>query len=235
MVRTREHADAQLRMATTFAEKLDSLKRTGCNLLVVGADHQPTHSDACRRLLASGGNEPRRRVLIATDTSVESVQERIPHHETTPEDSPPTVIDVQTPTRSTVAHAPSPPSGVDISTVSAGDLSRLGIEIHEAISELDATYQLGPSEFRLCFDSLSPLVEREDAQTVFRFMHLVTGSVTRVSGMGHYHLPIGRDAESIRILEPLFDAIIELRTQAGTPEQRWHLVREDVVTDWIPQ
>lgn len=234
MVRTREHANSQLRTAATFAERLDTLKRSGCNLLVVGAGHQSPRTDVCRRLLASGGNEPRRRILVTTDTSGRSVEAYLPAVEANPGGTPAKLIDVQTPTRTSIAATPNVPTGVEYSTVQSGDLSSLGIEIHEAIEAFDAQGTLNPAELRLCFDSLTPIVEAESIQTIFRFLHLVTGCVNRVNGMGHYHLPVARHAEIVRILEPLFDGIVELRTNQGESEQRWHLVEEDVVTSWIP-
>lgn len=234
MALERGRADTGLRTAATFASKLATLKQNGCNLLVVGSDHEPTRSDACRRLLACGGNEPRRRLVVATDTAVSTVRTRLPSVSLTPGGEPPTIIDWEIPTRGASTAANPQSSPVETVRIEGNDLSQLGIEIYEAITGGTSGEDAGPANLRLCFDSLTPLVARYDPETVFRFLHLVTGCVDRARGMGHYHLPVGRNAETTRTFEPLFDAVVELRTQAGRSEQRWHVPEEDITTDWLP-
>lgn len=230
----RGQADAGFRTAATFASKLSTLKQNGCNLLVVGSDHEPTRSDACRRLLACGGNESRRRVVVAANTVASTVRTRLPSASLTPGGEPTTIIDWEIPTRGASAAANPRSSRVETVRVEANDLSQLGIEIHEAITASTSVGAAEPANLRLCFDSLTPLVERYDHETAFRFLHLVTGCVDRARGMGHYHLPVGRNAETTRTFEPLFDAIVELRAHAGRSEQRWHVPDEDITTDWLP-
>lgn len=226
-------ADEGLRTAATFASKLSTLKQNGCNLLVVGSDHEPTRSDACQRLLASEVNEPRRRVVVAADIAVGAVRMRLPSVSPTPGDEA-TIIDWEIPTRGASAAANPRPSPVETVYVEGDDLTQLGLEIHEAITAGTFAADASPANLRLCFDSLTPLVERYDPETVFRFLHLVTGSVDRARGMGHYHLPVGRNVEAARTFEPLFDAVVELRSHAGRSEQRWHVPDEDITTGWLP-
>lgn len=230
MALEREHAGVGIRTATRFARTLSELKRNGCNLLVVGGDHEPTRSEACRRLLGCGGAEPRRRVVVSADASVATVQERLPVASATPDDERDAIIDWETPTRS-VSTTTGTPESVETVHVGADDLPGLGIEIHDRLA--DEAGASDPGHVRLCFDSLTPLLARYDHETVFRFLHLVTRCVDRVDGMGHYHLPVGRNAEATRLVAPLFDAIVELRTEAGRPEQRWHLPEEELTTDWL--
>ena len=230
MALDREHAGAGIRTATTFARTLSDLKQNGCNLLVVGGDHEPTRSNACQRLLGRGGPKPRRRIVVAADTSVEAVYDRLPTNSVSPGDDRDTIIDWETPVRSVSASTSVDLSSVESTTVRADDLTRLGIEIHERVVD-GPEYE--PGQLRLCFDSLVPLVSRCDTETVFRFLHLVTGSIDRSRAMGHYHLPVSRNAESVRTLEPLFDAVVELRTEAGRPQQRWHIPEKALTTDWL--
>lgn len=226
-----ERAGAGLRTATTFAKTLSDLKQNGCNLLVVGSGHESTRSAACRRLLGYGGDEPRRRIVVAADTSVQSVRQRLPDDPIRAGGSQDTIIDWQTPIRSAAASTDGGTASERIVTIGADDLTQLGIEIHDCL--LDGQ-ESEPGQVRLCFDSLTPLISRHDHETVFRFLHLVTGSLDRAQAMGHYHLPVGRNAESVRTLEPLFDAIVELRAEAGRHEQRWHVPDEALTTDWLP-
>ena len=234
MALEREHVGTGLRTATTFASRLASLKRNGCNLLVVGGGHEPTCSDACRRLLACGGDEPRRRVVVTADTPIEAVRDRLPAAEPTAQNTETTIIDWETPTRATATESAGGPSQTKLNRVPVDDLSQLGVEIHEGITQHAEKSDLQPSELRLCFDSLTPLVARYDPEVAFQFLHLVTGCVTNARGMGHYHLPVGRNAEIVRVLEPIFDGIVELRTQGGCTEQRWHVPDEQITTDWLP-
>lgn len=232
MALEREHAGAGLQTATAFARTLSDLKQNGCNLLVVGSDHEPTCSDACRRLLGCGGTEPRRRLVVAADTSVDVIRDRLPAVSATPNGTRDTIIDWETPTRSVAATTGETPSSARTVRVEGDDLARLGIEIHETV--VGDGFESEPGSLRLCFDSLTPLLARYDHETVFRFLHLVTGTVDRARGMGHFHLPVGRNAEAARVVAPLFDAVVELRTDAGHAEQRWHVPEEALTTDWLP-
>lgn len=226
-----ERAGAGLRTATTFARTLSDLKQNGCNLLVVGSGHESTRSTACQRLLGDSGEEPRRRIVVAADTSIESARQRLPDEPIRAGADQDTIIDWQTPTRSVAASPDGGSATEHIVSVGADDLTQLGIEIHDSL--LDGR-ESEPGQVRLCFDSLTPLISRHDHETVFRFLHLATGSIDRARAMGHYHLPVGRNAEAVRMLEPLFDAIVELRAEAGCPEQRWHVPDEALTTDWLP-
>ena len=230
MALEREHAGAEFRTATTFARTLSDLKQNGCNLLVVGGDHKPTRSDACQRLLGCGGRKSRRRVVVAADTSVEGVRDRLPTVSVSPNEKRDTIIDWQTPLRSVSASTGDGLSSVRTITVGAEDLTQLGIEIYERVVDGPEDE---PGQLRFCFDSLVPLVSRYEMETVFRFLHLVTASLDRSRAMGHYHLPVSRNAETVRTLEPLFDAIVELRTEAGRPQQRWHVPEDELTTDWL--
>ena len=232
MALQREHTGVGHRTASAFAGTLSRLKRNGCNLLVVGTDHDPTWSEACCRLLGYEGAEPRRRVVVTADSSVASVRDRLPAISAIPGGQRATIIDWQTPTRSASATAEPQPSGPRTVQIEANDLAGLGIEIRETLFGHEKTIE--PGRLRLCFDSLTPLICRFDHETVFRFLHLVTGSVDRTHAMGHYHLPVGRNAEATRTVAPLFDAIVELRTESGHSEQRWHVPEEDLLTDWLP-
>lgn len=229
MALQREHSGVGLRTATAFARTLSRLKRNGCNLLVVGNGHEPTRTNACRRLLGCEGGEPRRRLVVAADSSAAAARDRLPAASTTPSGERDTIIDWETPTRSGAAVAEPRPSGTRTVPIAADDLAGLGIEIHETVADDEHE----PAQLRLCFDSLTPLIARFDHETVFRFLHLVTGLIGRARGMGHYHLPVGRNAEATRTVAPLFDAIVELRTEGGRPEQRWHVPDEDLVTGWL--
>lgn len=205
-----------------FTRALASLKRRGSNLLIVGAADHDAHLGACTRLLGATGDS-RTRLFAFTDRD-RSITERLPG-----DPDAATVVDYASPTRSAaVAESGETPTGADART-----LSELGAAISEAIDDIAANESLDPADFRFCLDSLRPLVDEYTEREVFRFLHGVTRDVRRVDGMAHYHLPVPIDDRAVRMLEPLFDAKVELRV-APDLQQRWHLHESDLSTDWLP-
>jgi hypothetical protein len=205
----------------TFTRTLAALKREGSNVLVTGDDAGDAHRAACENLFGERVMDRRRAVVSAGrgDATERS-------HD--PDDA--RRIEYRAATRSAAAATGDvdPVPGVE------HDLTSLGNAIADAIDEADRTVEsLAPAQFRLCVDSLGPLLEAHDEPAVFRFLHAVTGDVRVVDGMGHYHLSMPPDADTVRTLEPLFDAVVELRAD-GEPRQRWRLVDEDAETEWLP-
>lgn len=207
-----------------FSQALASLKRRGSNLLIVGAASDQAHVHACRRLLGDDG-PTRRRLFVLTDRDHSAVQGAT---------GDAAVVEYESMTRSAAAA----PAGTE-STVEPRErvvtLDGLGDAARSAIESIEAEAgDLSPSELRLCFDSLRPLLEEHSEQRVFRFLHALTGDVRGVSGMGHFHLPIAYEDQAVRTIAPLFDAVVEVRAHGGQSQQRWHLREEDLSTDWLP-
>lgn len=209
--------------SSTFARTLSDLKREGSNILLVGADSDGAHDSVCRRLLGTDDEETRYRVFVLTreGTGCAGVPEDVP--------------DVSTVRVVRQAGAP-PVESADLptSTVDSDFLSALGLDFLDVVDEVEADGQgLEPAQLRVCFDSLRPLLERHRSETVFRLVHMMTARIREVNGMGHFHLHLPRDNEYVNLLDPLFDAVVEVRTAGDTVEQRWHLRDGDVTSDWI--
>jgi len=51
--------------------------------------------------------------------------------------------------------------------------------------------------------------------------------------MGHFHYPVARGSDSVRFLEGLFDAVVEIRHHDGTLQQRWEFPDKDVQSTWL--
>lgn len=201
-----------------FTQTLASLKREGANVLVTGDDAEAAHHEACDELFG-GRMVDRRRAVVSMGTA---------GHGSSPEDAE--RIEYAAATRSTATASSKP----DLTTGVARDLTSLSEAINDAIADADrAVGGLSAAQFRLCVDSLGPLLEVHDEQSVRRFLREVTGDVRAVDGVGHYHLSISPNAETVQTLEPLFDAVIELRI-TEEPQQRWRLVDEDLETEWLP-
>lgn len=117
----------------------------------------------------------------------------------------------------------------------SGSIVDLGVEIGRTIQEFDdIAGDLDPAELRVGFDCLTTLLAEYDEATVFRFLHLFTNDVKTASGMAHVRLPKPLDSGVVRLVRPLFDAVIELRLHGNEIQQRWHLRDADVVSSWLP-
>jgi hypothetical protein len=51
--------------------------------------------------------------------------------------------------------------------------------------------------------------------------------------MGHFHLRVDHDSDHVRLLEPLFDAVVEVRRTDTGRQQRWHLRDKGLESDWL--
>lgn len=211
-----------------FAQALSALKRRGSNLLVVGGTMEGAHTDACDRLLGEDEDPPRRRVFVHTDgtTGCDPATHAAAGDRTR-------VVTQRTETRSVAAGRPSA-DGAATRQVPESDLGELTDAIADAVVDLEPADGYDPAQLRVCFDSLLPLLAGHDEEAVFRALSMVTARVRQADGMAHYHLPVGVDQETVSLVEPLFDAVIDLRVRGGTPEHNWELVERDVTSGWLP-
>ncbi|MDL5362030.1 hypothetical protein [Halalkalicoccus sp. NIPERK01] len=215
---------------TALVQELDALKQHGSNLLVVGSRMPAAHGAACRQFLGEATTQARRRLFVLADPCTPE-SGRLP----TGSDDPNrySVIRYDATSRSAAAAAAPSSTPVPERRVEGG-LGSLGLDISEAIAEFEATSGgLTPAELRLCFDSLTPLVSEYDPESLFRFLHLLTHRVRSVDGMAHYHLTTDRSNRTVALLEPLFDAVIELCLREDTLYQRWYLRDSGLTTGWL--
>jgi hypothetical protein len=85
------------------------------------------------------------------------------------------------------------------------DLSGTGIALTNALADLES---VGPTA--VCFDSVTALLQYADVQSVFRFLHAVTGRVSSTDAVAHYHLdPAAHDEQTVATVRTLFDAVAE--------------------------
>lgn len=210
---------------TAFAQALGDLKRRGSNLLLVGTPAPEAHRAACERLLGDETAGSRRHLFVLTDGTHDHT-----HHRT---DSNTRVITRAATTRSAAAtQAVSAPTGAPTPReIESDNLGELSWGIAEELIDLEDEGDAGT--IRLCFDSLSPILEDHDREEVVRFLHALTNRVRASSAMAHYHLPVERDSEVVRDVENSFDAVIQLRLTNGVPEQRWHILQEDLDSGWL--
>lgn len=129
-------------------------------------------------------------------------------------------------------------------------LGATGVELIRSIDDIEAsTPHLEPSAIRVCVDSLVPLIDENESESVFRFLHVTTGRIKQARGMGHFHLPLDVDHDVVNLFEPIFDATIEVRSLGDehedehdhededeghhVHEHRWYLRDRDRSSDWL--
>lgn len=215
-----------------LVQELDALKERGSNLLIVGSRMPAAHRAACRQFLGEANAESRRRLLALADPCT-PVDERLPDAGAGRDAL--RVVRYATSNRSAAAAEPAArPIESGRAAVEHDDIGEFGRDLSRAIAEFEAASGgLAPAELRLCFDSLTPLLSEYEPETTFQFLHLLTQRVRSVNGMGHYHLTIDRDARTVGLLEPLFDAVIELCLEDGDLHQRWYLRDSGLTTGWL--
>lgn len=214
--------------ATAFKRALASLKRRGSNILVVGPQGSTTHVEACSRLL--GEEASRRRLFVFTDSAY-GLEGRLAPGDR--DGSTVRVIDCTSATRSAAAATSSGAAPVR-ETAPLDDLAALGDAIDRIVEDFEhRSGGLEPAELRVCVDSLRPLLAEHGDREVFHFLHALTDRIRTARGMGHFHMPVPRDDTTARVLEPLFDAVVEVRARPNL-EQRWHLRSRNITTDWLP-
>jgi hypothetical protein len=195
----------------SFEDALAARADDGGAFLVCGDVPRQVHEAVCERWLGAAG---RARLVVGTDRGSEA------RH------GPAETVRFDATVRSTTATAGTTPDA-------AGSVASLGTAALDAIARLEAESD-GARGVRVCVESLAPLVSASDAETVFRFLHLLGGRVRQSAGLMHVHLTTGPDEELARTLAPLFDGRVALRTRGGRAEQRWHLDDPDVTSGWLP-
>jgi hypothetical protein len=211
--------------STSFAQALEDLKREGSNLLLVGDTDGGAHAAASRRLIGDD-SAPRRRLFVFTEG--EGVCADLPA------EVDPATTTVVTQASEDGTATPEGWPDVEERVVDSSLLGPLATEVVAAVDEIDeAAGGLDPAQLRVCFDSVTSLARDHDSENVFRTLHLITSRVRQVNGMGHYHLRVDRDHDYVRLLEAVFDAVVEVRVDDGGVQQRWHLRDEEVTSDWI--
>lgn len=229
-----------------FQLRLAELKRNGCNILLVGTDALDA---ACERLLGESSAGPRYRLFVTADAGPATAHAKLSSVQSGPYSDEVVVVNWNADVRGAAATDGDdwngdPSAGPSVRDsdglpfrdvfVDNDDLRDLGTAVEDAVESFETeSGGLSPAELRVCFDSVTPLVADHEYRDVRRFLLGLTETVERADGMAHYHLPAEYDSETVETLEPLFDAVVEVRHAESEVEQRWHLRDPDITTDWL--
>jgi len=97
------------------------------------------------------------------------------------------------------------------------DMTGIGIKLSEF---LQAFGDRGIERNRVMVHSLSTLLMYSDLQTVFRFLHVFTGRVQSVDGLGLYSIDsTAHDDQAMNTIKQLFDGIVTV-PEDGEPDIR---------------
>lgn len=230
---------------TAFVNVLNELKATGCNLLVVGDESRELFTRASGQLLGDA-DVVRYRVLSVTDATAQSIADRLPDPNATPRPltETTTVVNHAGAPRSvtTVSNPSTPPelAGIQERCVADPQLQGLQSALVEGITDAaDRATDLRPADLRVGIDSLDPLLDHYGEDVVKCCLDAVGGYVRDHDAMAHYVLRADYESDSVQTLLPSVDAVIELRavnpeTYGHDAQQRWHVPRRNITTEWTP-
>jgi KaiC/GvpD/RAD55 family RecA-like ATPase len=182
---------------------LDATVEPGTNILLTGPPLSGKRA-LCLDLLAAGTENGEGSIIVTTKDSGDLMLERFADR-TSYESRPVAVVDCVTkqqgddaPERNRVKYASSPV-----------DMTGIGIQLSEF---LQAFYQdRNITHNRVMLHSLTTLLIYSDLQTVFRFLHVFTGRVQSVDGLGLYCIDeTAHDQQTLNTLKQLFDGVVEM-------------------------
>jgi hypothetical protein len=111
-------------------------------------------------------------------------------------------------------------------------LSRLG---HDVLGRIDtlADRGLDTAELRVCIDTLDWLVEAAGLDRAALLLDAILERTRAADGLAHAHTAATYRNDTVRRLEPLFDAVVEVAADPA-PRQRWHFPADGPETGWLP-
>lgn len=187
----------------------------GTSLIVTG-----TGADQCAeladRLLAAGLDYDEPAVAVTTSAPPAAVRRRL---EAAERDPPVAVVSSAAPedcVADQFTHCVDSPT----------DFTAIGLSCSELVERFSG------DGVRVAVDSVSDLLDAADANTVFRFMHVLTGRVATADGFGVATMQVDRhDEQTCNTIKQLFDAHVEVRCRSGERELRIRGL-DDVPEEW---
>jgi hypothetical protein len=74
---------------------------------------------------------------------------------------------------------------------------------------------------RVCFDSITAMLQYVEFETAYRFLHVLTGRLSGAGSVGHFHVdPVAHDERTLASLQTLFDAVVTLDDGTRTVRTR---------------
>lgn len=163
--------------------------------------------DACTDILGHGSLDITNQIHVLYMESAaeryELIDEHLPHH---PAETAVITVGTGEPIG---RRGPAPPHrDYHVESVSdPADLTGLGMSLQDCL----AAWRGDGYDVRVCFDSLSILLQYASIERVYRFLHVFTRRLTAVGATGHFHLdPAAHDEQTVARLSALFDSVVEV-------------------------
>ena len=191
--------------------RLDVEVEPGTNILFTGPPLTGKRA-LCMDILAAGVESGDGAIAVTTKDSADRVLEDFATR-TSYEGKPVAVVDCVTKQQGVadvreddrVSYASSPV-----------DMTGIGIQFSEFLQAFHRDRNIKRN--RVLLHSLSTLLMYSDLQTVFRFLHVFTGRVQSVDGLGLFCIDeTAHDAQTLNTLKQLFDGVV--RTEEGDEPQ----------------
>ncbi|MFB6187162.1 MAG: hypothetical protein ABEI86_09895 [Halobacteriaceae archaeon] len=232
----------ELNSSEKLSDELQTLKRTGANLLVVSAE--PDEGQICSQLL--GDKERTRRCLfVPTTIGVNDILDRYLNQQQTKEFFG--IININTNSSFRTSSDPEkqilnmsfPNAEIDSDQpwyTEIQEMTDLPAIIEAVQAHLEFFQQQKPnsSEVRFCLESIDPYVDALNEEALFRFLFLLTASIRNINGIGHHHVSTAVPYQTRKLIQPLYDATIEVKREADHLQQRWQLHEANIETHWMP-
>ena len=183
---------------------LDTTVPPGTNLLLTGAPLTGKRSLALD-ILAAGVEDDESAIIVTTKDSATRVLRDF-EERTAYEGRPVAIVDCVTRQQglddarenTRIKYASSPV-----------DMTGIGIKLSEFLQTFHQDQ--GIERNRIMVHSLSTLLMYADLQTVFRFLHVFTGRIQSVDGLGVFCIDsTAHDDQTMNTLTQLFDGVVEL-------------------------
>lgn len=208
----------------TFAALLDRLKRRGTSVLVVGDLSADLEQALSRRMM--GHPEESRYRLLSALKPIETPARWFPG-DLDEDDQWVDVFEHGGLARDAVADA-GDQSG-PASTRAEDVVERVDDWVTTVAREVDPA----PGQIRVGVSSLDVLLEREGVGAPRTVAEGVHHAMRDHQGVAHLYFPRPRSSRVVQKITVWVDVVVEVRTNAGRPEQRWS-VQDTVETSWFP-
>jgi len=205
--------------APSLGAVLAELKREGCAVLIAGGSRMAR--EAMSQRLFGAPDRERHRVLL-TPNGDYPVDPWLPRGVCR---SRLKTVSVRESERSVTAARPASPDP------RATDLDAALDELDAAIA--DSPYRFDPGVLRIGVHTADALTEAYGREQALSFLADVFERVRNRRGMGHLHLTQPAEHPLVDEIEPLVDALVEVRfPDTHQPEQRWYIPRYGY-TNWV--
>ncbi|WP_244605542.1 DUF7504 family protein [Halorussus marinus] len=177
-----------------------------CTLVLAPSLHDAT-DEACLNLLSLDDPADQNVMWVTYTRSPDAcIQDWLAHAGERPRNMRFVSVGETTRSTSAVSNAANGRSEVVETLSNPSDLTGLGIKLSEILKE----WTRNDYPTTACFDSLTALLQYADLQTVYKFLHVLTGRFDAAGVTAHFHLdPDTCDDQTVSTLTSLFDTVVE--------------------------